>query len=202
MAALIFKEWTGNRMTAYIYVKIILLSVLLAFALYYDIKENKIKNYVSIPAAIAGFAVNTLENGLSGFVFSVKGWIVPVACLVLFYLINVMGAGDIKLFASIGSIMGLSFTGYSFVYSVYIGGIIAIIILIRKGILISRFKYLFNYLRYTLFTGRITEYCHKDSKRYKFPFSLAIVPGTFLQIVFTLLHLRGVTLNAGGVMGF
>ncbi|MFZ5645878.1 MAG: A24 family peptidase [Bacillota bacterium] len=184
------------------YIKIILMSVLLGFALYYDIKENKIKNIFTLPAAIAGIAVNAYENGFEGIIFSIKGWIVPIACLVFFYLINVMGAGDIKFFASIGSIMGLSFAGYSFVYSVYIGGIICIIILVRKGILISRIKYLFNYLKYTLYVGRITVYCLKESKRYKFPFSVAIVPGTSLQIIFTLLHQRGVTLNAGGVIGF
>ena len=189
-------------MTPFICLKLALLAITLGLALYYDISERKIKNIVTIPSALMGLAINTLEKGVGGLFFSVEGWLVPVSVLMIFYYINVMVAGDIKLIGSIGSIMGLSFAGYSFAYSIYIGGLIAMIILLRNKEIYSRMKRLTNYFIYIIFTGQITVYSHKEDRSSKFIFSAAIVPGTVIQIVATILQLKGVIKNAGAVIWF
>ncbi|ADG83272.1 peptidase A24A prepilin type IV [Thermincola ferriacetica] len=174
--------------------KSLILIIILGLALYYDIREQKIKNFITLPAAVLGLATNLMEGGLTGLLFSIKGWLVPVAVLMVLYRINVMGAGDIKLFAAIGAVMGLPFTAYSFVFSVYTGGVIALVILLKKRVFIRRMQDVCNYFKYIFLTGRLAKYSGDDDKSSKFIFSTAIVPGTMIQYIITLLQFKGIIL--------
>lgn len=175
-------------MNEFLIVKSLILLTCLSLALYQDIKIQKIKNIVTFPIALTGFAVNFLQWGPVGTLVSLKGWLVPVAVLIVFYYINVMGAGDIKLFAAIGAVMGLRFAMYSFVYSVFAGGVIAVMLLIFRKQFKEKMRRVFDYLKYTLFTGQLSIYSRKGDISSKFIFSTAIVPGTLYQLY---LYLQG-----------
>lgn len=172
-------------MPVYPVIKTILLMTALAMALYYDVKEQKIKNFITYPAAMLGLALNMTEHGLAGLGFTLVGWLIPVTVLGLFYVTNIMGAGDIKLFAAIGAIMGLPFTVYSFVYSVFFGGLIALAVLLKRRQFCLRMKRIYEYLCFVAVTRRIQPYCAKNDKQGKFIFSSAIVPGTILHLLLT-----------------
>ncbi|MFA5881152.1 MAG: A24 family peptidase [Eubacteriales bacterium] len=167
-------------------VKSILIFITLGLALYYDIYQQKIKNQITLPAAILGAGINLFDKGMDGLLYSLKGWLVPIIILIAFYYINVMGAGDIKLFAAVGAIMGLPFAFYSFVFSIYIGGLMALVVLIRKKELLKRMDRLYNYLKYTFLVCTVSAYGNKDEKNNKFIFAAAIVPGTLLQLILTI----------------
>lgn len=191
-----------GALSSYTALKAGLILTILGLALYQDLRENKIKNTVTFPAALLGLAVNAAETGTGGIVFSMKGWLVPVMSLMALYIINVLGAGDIKLFAAIGSIMGLKFAVLSFIFSVYAGGVIALVILLKQGALAARMKKILCYIKFTVATGRIVPYTARGDRSSKFIFSAAIVPGTFMQLVLTMLQLKGVTADAGGIVWF
>lgn len=180
-------------MSVFLILKSILLIAGLGLALFHDIKEQKIKNFITLPAAFLGLVLNFLEQGPCGLLVSLKGWIIPVLLLIVLYRINVMGAGDIKLFAAIGAVMGLPFVLYSFVFTIYIGGVVAVIILIKRNQLLNRMKRLSGYVKFVLFTRQLSAYSSKDDSSSKFIFSTAIVPGTLLQLCLTVLRLKGVT---------
>jgi len=173
-------------MTVIFAVKTLSLIVILSLALYHDIKEQKIKNAVTLPGAVFGFLLNIVEGGVNGSVFSLKGWIVPVLLLIVLYLINVMGAGDIKLFAAIGAIMGVRFAVGTIVFSIYIGGLIAIVLLLVRKRFLSRMSFLLNYLLSVFWTGRLALYCNRGDTDAKFIFSTAIVPGSLLQLLLSI----------------
>lgn len=173
-------------MSGYLVYKAFLLISTLIISLYHDIKEQKIKNYVTYSAAFLGLAVNIAEYGLAGLGSSMVGWLTPVLVLGLFYIINIMGAGDIKLFAAIGAIMGLPFAMYSFAYSVYFGGLIALIILYKKKQFGQRMYRIYQYLCLVAATRKVVPYCAKSDNQSKFIFSAAIVPGTILHLFMTL----------------
>lgn len=164
-------------------VKKCLIVVLLGAALYYDITKNKVKNMVTLPASLCGLAINTYDQGLDGLWFSIQGCFTPVISLMVFYYINVMGAGDIKLFASIGAVMGLPFVAASFVFSVYIGAVIGAVVLVRKKIFVQTMKHTLVYITYLLSTRKISAYSAKEDKKTKFNFTVAIVPGTLIQLI-------------------
>ncbi len=180
-------------MSGYMVFKLLLLLLTLILALYQDIKEQKIKNSITFSAAFLGLSVNVAEHGLDGFVLAVIGWSIPVFVLGICYAANIMGAGDIKLFAAIGAIMGLSFTVYSFVYSVYFGGLIAFILLYKRSVFKQRMYRIYEYLCFVAATRRLIPYCDKADQESKFIFSTAIVPGTILHL--TLSGLLNQSLN-------
>lgn len=164
-------------------IKVLLVLVVLALALYYDLRQHKIKNFITLPAAVAGCALNLWDQGWLGLVAALQGWLVPVLLLILLYFINVMGAGDIKLFAAIGAIMGLPFALESFAYTVFIGSAIALVLLIRKKEFLGRMAGLSRYIKLTMLSGKLVPYGQKGDTSSKFAFTIAIVPGTLVQLV-------------------
>ncbi len=172
--------------------KSLLLVAVLVLAMYFDVREKKIKNYITIPAALAGAVINFTEHGAAGLAVSLQGWVIPVLVLFVLYYTNIMGAGDIKLFAAIGSIMGLPFLSYSFLFSVYCGGLVALFILIKRKVFFDRMKRVFSYLKYILLTGQLAAYSAKEDTDSKFIFTTAVVPGTMLQLVLVFLRQKGV----------
>ena len=100
-------------------IKIILLLCIVSVSVYTDIKENKIKNKYLLVALILGLAISLLTGGIAGIKDSFLGIIVPFILLFLFFAMRMFGAGDIKLFCTIGAIMGLNFALNNIIYSFF-----------------------------------------------------------------------------------
>lgn len=165
-------------------VKYAVLLVVLAVSLYFDIKENKIKNFITIPAALSGLSLNFYEHGINGLVLSSKGLLLPLAVLLVFYIINVMGAGDIKLFAAIGAIMGLPFVAHSMLLSLCIGAIISVWLLIWRRQFTRKIKKVYYYFLLCFLSRRLALYTERGNKDSKFPFSIAIVPAVLITFFY------------------
>ncbi len=163
-------------------VRYVLLLIVLAMSLYFDIKENKIKNFITMPAALAGLLLNFYECGLSGLMSSFQGLMMPLTALMIFYLINVMGAGDIKLFAAMGAIMGLTFVGYSILFSLCIGAMISVLLLIWRRQFSQKMKRVYYYFLTCFLLRRFVPYSDRGNNDSKFPFSIAIVPAVLIYL--------------------
>ncbi|MGE5423375.1 MAG: prepilin peptidase [Ignavibacteriales bacterium] len=184
-------------MSGYFIAKIILLVIILGLSVYYDVKEQKIKNIVTMPGALLGLILNGTENGWNGLCFSFWGWVVPTLVLMILYYIHVMGAGDIKLYAAIGAIMGLEFAAWSFVFSVFAAGPAALFLLVKRGLFKEKMGRVFDYFKYLIMFRDIQPYSAKDDKSSKFIFSTAIAAGTLIQLGITILRIKGVTVFGG-----
>jgi prepilin peptidase CpaA len=68
---------------------------------------------VSVPGALGGFAV--------GLVLMLPG-----------HVIGATGAGDVKLFAALGTLLGPTRTGMAFLYTALAGGLLVVIVAIRR----------------------------------------------------------------------
>jgi prepilin peptidase CpaA len=152
-------------------------------SVYLDTKTRKIKNFVTYPAILAGFATNLILAGFEGLKDSITATILPILILFLFYVLKMLGAGDLKLFGAIGSIMGLNFVLCNLAYAFISGGVIAIILIgIRKNAF-ERFKYLFNYLKSCFLMLKLEKYQEFDSNNGLFRFSYAILWGTLITVL-------------------
>ncbi|MEH7374830.1 A24 family peptidase [Neobacillus drentensis] len=158
-------------------INFVLITALL-ISLITDIKKRKILNIVTLPAILFGFIYYTVFQGLEGFLFSGRGFLLGLSLLLIPYLLGGMGAGDVKLMAAIGALMGTSFVLYSFVYIALIGGLISVVLIMNKnGIKNSLRSFFFQiiYLRGNL--GSLL--LNKDkSSSISFPYGVAIVFGT------------------------
>lgn len=76
--------------------------VLVAFI---DLRERRIPNLIIFPLTIIGVVLNALR-GIDGVIFSLTGLAVGLGLLFIPYLLRVMGAGDVKFLAAIGTFVG------------------------------------------------------------------------------------------------
>jgi prepilin peptidase CpaA len=73
-----------------------------------DLWRRRIPNFLVIPAAGAGLALNFYREHWSGLGFGLKGLGVGFALLILPYALGGMKAGDVKFLAAIGAFLGAS----------------------------------------------------------------------------------------------
>ncbi|HOJ09366.1 MAG TPA: prepilin peptidase [Clostridiales bacterium] len=160
--------------------------ILIFIALISDIKTYKIKNNLILVFIIIGIITNCILAGKIGLMNSLLGIIIPVAILFSLFAASMLGAGDIKVFSAIGSIMGIRFAIHTIIYSFLWGGVISLAIIVIRKNRKQRLKYLYDYLKSCILTLSIVPYTNFDEKNEgdKFQFAYAIVLGTVLQVIF------------------
>ncbi|MFP4697744.1 MAG: prepilin peptidase [Eubacteriales bacterium] len=163
-----------------------LLSIVLILSVCSDKKNYKIRNTYLVIGSTGGLIVNSINLGLVGFYKSILGFLFPMFCLMILFALHMIGAGDIKLFSTIGAIMGIRFIMLCMILSFVIGGIISLIILIFSKNLFVRIQYFINYFSKLIQTKKIVPYYDKEVDGYKvvIHFSYAIGIATTIQLVF------------------
>jgi prepilin peptidase CpaA len=105
---------------------IIVLTMLLITAIYTDIRWLRIPNWLTFSAMGAGLVLHAWLDGMQGALFSLAGLGVGMGLFVLPYICRAMGAGDVKLMAAIGSIIGVTGSLSVGLLSVLAGGLYAL----------------------------------------------------------------------------
>ena len=109
----------------------IFLTVVLLTAVTTDLRSRRIPNWLVYPSMVVGIVYNTWVGGINGLFFSLQGLGLAVLLLVFFYIAGGMGAGDVKLMGAVGSFLGPLDLFRAFLYVALVGGIYALIIIIR-----------------------------------------------------------------------
>jgi prepilin peptidase CpaA len=111
----------------------LLLLVVLGAAVY-DVRYRRIPNWLSMSGVLAGLALNTfLYQGWPGLQLSLQGLGVGFGVYFLLYAVRAMGAGDVKLMAAVGAIVGWRDWFGTFLITAIIGGAMALILVAAKG---------------------------------------------------------------------
>jgi prepilin peptidase CpaA len=164
-------------------INIILIGGLL-ISLITDVYKRRILNIITIPSILIAIVYYTVTLGVPGLIFSGKGFIVGLGLLLIPYLLGGMGAGDVKLMAAIGALMGTSFVFYSFIYTALVGGAIAIILIIKeKGFWHPLKSFLFNVTFFRSNLGSMIISKREQPSSISFPYGVAIVLGTFCTLI-------------------
>jgi prepilin peptidase CpaA len=112
---------------------LIILVAALVIASLTDVAHRRIPNAITYPLAAFGLIFHFVLSGLAGFLFSMSGILVGAGLLLLFYVLGGMGAGDVKLMAAVGSILGPADVFTASLYSALVGGFYALVVLFRHG---------------------------------------------------------------------
>lgn len=98
------------------------LAVLTAtIAMVTDMRSGKIRNWLTFPMMLAGFFVNFLLFGFSGFGYSLLGCFIGHLLYGAFACFGIVGMGDVKLLGALGALGGGSFVFGTFLYASVIG---------------------------------------------------------------------------------
>jgi prepilin peptidase CpaA len=117
-----------------------ILIILLLTAAFFDAKEKRIPNILTFPVILVGLILNIIMNSLNGIMFSLYGLFIGLAVFFIPFALGLMGAGDVKLMAAVGALMGWKFTVVSSVFSAAAGLILVFVYLIYKKRLFSYFR--------------------------------------------------------------
>jgi prepilin peptidase CpaA len=106
-----------------------------------DYKSKKIPNIITVPAVMIGLIYHFLDSGIYGFMFSMTGLLTGFAILIIPYLKNGMGAGDVKLLGVVGAFVGAKHVFYAFLIIAVIGGVhVAFLMLLKRASFPGNFK--------------------------------------------------------------
>jgi prepilin peptidase CpaA len=105
-----------------------------------DLLWRRIPNIVTLTTAAAGLVLGVVNDGWRGLAMSAGGMAVGFVTLILPYYVGGMGAGDVKLMAALGALMGPSPIVHIFLYTALIGGVIAVVNAIWRGTLMQALR--------------------------------------------------------------
>ncbi|HWB86992.1 MAG TPA: A24 family peptidase [Bryobacteraceae bacterium] len=113
-------------------IEVVLLALVLGAAVY-DVRYRRIPNWLTVSGAAVGVALNTfLGFGWSGLRFSLVGLLVAFGVYLVLYVLHAMGAGDVKLMAAVGSMVGWANWVGIFIITALLGGVMALILVVAK----------------------------------------------------------------------
>jgi prepilin peptidase CpaA len=164
--------------------KLLLLIPLAVNVIYYDVRFRRIPNKLVLVALFAGLAINIAFGGASGALSSLGGFAVAFVPMFLMHIFGAMGAGDVKLFAAIGAVVGLSLVPWTFVVVVMLGAVLAIYSMIRSR---TVFSTLHGVLR--IFVGMLPgwempRFSLPPDRRHTIPYGVAIMLGSLIAVAF------------------
>ncbi len=90
-----------------------------------DIARRRISNWTSGAALASGFVLHIARQGWRGAVVATTGMLLGFAVFLVFYLLNGMGGGDVKLMAGFGSLLGPNAIFCAAWFAAVAGGLIA-----------------------------------------------------------------------------
>ncbi|MGE5541721.1 MAG: prepilin peptidase [Bacillota bacterium] len=97
-----------------------------------DCKERRIPNRLVTAGIAVGFALGFFTNGVHGLAECVLGLLTGGALLFVPFALGWVGAGDVKLLAAIGAILGPKGVAYSILYGAVAGGVMSAVVLVRR----------------------------------------------------------------------
>lgn len=165
-------------------IKYAVVLILLILSLFTDTKNYKIKNSIILFFAIAGFTLNCIQSGFTGIINWFIGLAVPMIVLFVLFALRMLGAGDIKLIAVIGGLLGLDFLIKSSLYILMIAGVMALIKMMINRNLVIRFRHFFDYIHNIIINKQIGIYDEINTKdrSHVIRLSYAIGAGTIYQM--------------------
>jgi prepilin peptidase CpaA len=155
------------------------LMLLIVSALITDFKYSCIYNWQTYPAVLSALALNFISSGWSGLLWSLSGLAVGFALLIVFYLAGGFGAGDVKLLAAIGALKGVEFVMWTMAYAALVGGIMALSVMIWKGVFWSTLQKSFYLVRHPIRAPK--EF--SETPQIYLPYGIAISMGCFWALL-------------------
>ncbi len=158
------------------------LTATLVSALVLDVWRMRIPNAITFPGMLIGLGYHGVTGGAHGFLLSLGGLALCLGVFLIPYAMGGMGAGDVKLMAAVGAMLGPVDAFWAMVCTALIGGVYAVLVLLMH---VDLLKYLLVWIvtekKTVALTGTGTS-VPADSRPRSQPvlrYGVAIVLGTF-----------------------
>ena len=163
-------------------VNISLLIPLAIIIAYYDVRYRRIPNAFVLATLAAGIAINAIFAGLPGVAASIGGCALAFVLMFALHIFGAMGAGDVKLFAAIGAVTGAPLVLPTFVVVILTGGLLAIVSIVRAGILISTMHRVLQIFVGMLPGWQMPKFAVPLDRKHTIPYGVAITMGSIISV--------------------
>src|SRR6185437_13319484 len=147
-----------------------------------DLRERRIRNKLTYPAALFGVLMQVTFFGWKGLLSALMGGILFGGILLLFYIVHAMGAGDVKLGTALGCVVGISATANLLFATAVAGGVLAMIHMVRTRSVVQTLR---NTLEVISFHAQRGLQPHPtlnldNTESVRMPYGLAFAAGTIV----------------------
>ncbi len=162
-------------------VTIALLLPLAVIITYYDVLYRRIPNAFVLATLVSGVAINAIFGGLPGLLTSLGGCALAFGLMFMLHVFGAMGAGDVKLFAAIGSVTGAQLVLPTFLVVVLTGGVLAMVSIIRAGRVATTMNRVLQILVGLLPGWEIPRFAVPTDRTHTIPYGVAITIGSIIS---------------------
>lgn len=159
----------------------IVLILFLLISAYTDLKYRKVFNYTIVSLVILGIGLNYIFFNFAGLKSSFAGILSGFLFLFFFYLMGMVGAGDVKFLMAIGSLKGYEFTILGAIYGTIVGGIFALVLLVLQKKLFFTFKKILWMFQLTAILGNTEPLKIESYESKKIPYAVFLSVGMFVR---------------------
>jgi prepilin peptidase CpaA len=153
---------------------------LAALVIYHDVRYRRIPNAFVLATLISGLTLNFALGGINGGLNSIGGCLLAFILMFMLHVFGAMGAGDVKLFAAIGSVIGAHLVLPTFVVVVLIGGLLALITVLRSGVFGTTMHRVLQILVGLLPGWQMPKFSVPADRRLTIPYGVAITIGAII----------------------
>ena len=149
-----------------------------------DIRTRRIPNLLTFGAAGAALVFHGISGGLQGLQTAALGWIVGTALFLPFFLLGGMGGGDVKLLAALGAWLGPGAAFWLAIYSSIAGGVLAVVVALARGYLMTALRNLRGLLVYWSLVGPrpLDSLTLEHGKTPRLAFAVPMLVGTMVTL--------------------
>jgi prepilin peptidase CpaA len=155
---------------------------LAALVIYYDVRYRRIPNAFVIATLISGLTLNSALGGFNGGLNSIGGCVFAFILMFMLHVFGAMGAGDVKLFAAIGSVIGAQLVLPTFVVVILTGGLLAVISILRTGVFRTTMLRVLQIFVGLLPGWQMPKFSVPADRRLTIPYGAAITIGAIIAI--------------------
>jgi prepilin peptidase CpaA len=110
---------------------LVVLALMLAVAVYVELKERRIPNWLTLSGMALGLLINYLAGSVA-FWSSIGGLVIGFGFLFIFYVFGGVGGGDVKLMGAAGALMGSALIKPALLYTAFIGAFLAVMMVVWR----------------------------------------------------------------------
>jgi prepilin peptidase CpaA len=150
-----------------------------------DVQQHRIPNWLTYPAILAGVLLRSFYFGWHGFLAALGGCLLAGGAVSLFYMLRALGAGDLKLLAALGSLVGPHHAIYILLGTGIAGGVLAFIYAAYRGRLRATLSNVGSVLKFHAWAGLQAhpELNLDNPNALRMPYGLAIAAGTLYAVI-------------------
>jgi prepilin peptidase CpaA len=149
---------------------------------YFDVRYRRIPNVFVLATLISGLLINLLVGGLSGLWASLGGCLLAFGMMLVLHVFGAMGAGDVKLFAAVGSVVGSALVPWTFVVVLLTGGLLAIYTIFRNGTVFATLTRVLQIFAGLLPGWQMPRFEVPADRRHTLPYGVAITLGSLISL--------------------